>query len=457
MSNAVRASIAFTIVGLLIVLVGVVQSWTVALGILNLCIISAVMSLGVNIQWGYAGLFNIGIMGFAALGGLAAMLVSVPPVPEAWAAGGVNLLVAVVLFLMTIACTLFAYWKLPKGKQRTIIVTLVIVVGILITRQFFDPAVAAIEATDSSRTGFLGGLGLPILLSWPIGGLFAAGAAWMIGRIALGLRADYLAIATLGISEIIIAILKYEDWVTRGVKNVTGLPRPVPYELDLQQSGWFIEWVEKIHSGSLSVLEGVAYSEALKDRVVDAASVFVKLCYTGLFASVLVIILLLCVMALDSPWGRMMRAIRDNETAAEAMGKDVTKRHLQVFVLGSAVCGVAGAMLTTLDGQLTPTSYIPLRFTFLVWVMVIVGGSGNNLGAILGGFLIWFVWIESEPAGVWLMGALTAWLPEGNALKLHLIDSAQHMRLFVMGLVLLLVMRFSPKGILPEQTNSGSR
>ena len=83
--------------------------------------------------------------------------------------------------------------------------------------------------------------------------------------------------------------------------------------------------------------------------------------------------------------------------------------------------------------------------------MVIVGGSGNNLGSILGGFLIWFVWTEAEPAGTWLMNFLTNWLPEGNAVKDHLIQSAQHMRLFVMGFILLLVMRFSPRGILPER------
>ena len=154
--------------------------------------------------------------------------------------------------------------------------------------------------------------------------------------------------------------------------------------------------------------DGLAREAALKEVVIEASSVFVKLCYAGLFATVLLIILTLCVLALNSPWGRMMRAIRDNETAAGAMGKNVTGRHLQIFILGSAVCGIAGAMLTTLDGQLTPTSYIPLRFTFLIWVMVVVGGSGNNLGAIFGGFLIWFVWVESEPAGVWLMSFLTS-------------------------------------------------
>ena len=116
--------------------------------------------------------------------------------------------------------------------------------------------------------------------------------------------------------------------------------------------------------------------------VMLASGIFVKLCYSGLFLTVLLLILGLAALALNSPWGRMMRAIRDNEIAAAAMGKDVTNRHRQVFILGSAVIGVAGAMLTTLDGQFTPGSYIPLS-SFLIWVMVIIGGSGNNLGQCL--------------------------------------------------------------------------
>jgi branched-chain amino acid transport system permease protein len=147
----------------------------------------------------------------------------------------------------------------------------------------------------------------------------------------------------------------------------------------------------------------------------------------------------------------MMRAIRDNETAAEAMGKDVTGRHLQVFVLGSAVVGIAGAMLTTIDGQFTPTSYQPLRFTFLIWVMVIVGGSGNNWGSVLGGFVIWFFWIEAEPIGLWLMDLITSGMASDSPLRAHLLESAAHMRLMTMGLVLLLVLRFSPRGLIPEK------
>jgi len=147
----------------------------------------------------------------------------------------------------------------------------------------------------------------------------------------------------------------------------------------------------------------------------------------------------------------MMRAIRDNENAAEAMGKDVTGRHLQVFILGSAVCGIAGAMLTTLDGQFTPGTYNPLRFTFLIWVMVIIGGSGNNWGSVLGGFLIWFVWIQAEPVGRWLMDFTTSGLAEDNGLRGHLIDSAAHMRMVLMGALLLVALRVSPKGLLPEK------
>ena len=108
-------------------------------------------------------------------------------------------------------------------------------------------------------------------------------------------------------------------------------------------------------------------------------------------------------------------------------------------------------MMTTLDGQLTPSSYQPLRYTFLIWVMVIVGGSGNNFGAVLGGMLIWFLWVQVEPIGLLLMDAITAGMADGSALKAHLIGSAAHMRLLTMGLILLLVLRFSPRGLIPEK------
>lgn len=424
----------FALMALLITIVGVAQSWSVALAILNLCLISSIMALGVNIQWGYGGLLNVGVMGFAALGGVAGVLVSMPPVANAWAAGGSGVLIALLVGLITIVAAAWTYKKLRgTGSYQVVAVAAIVVVGYFAMRWFMDPAVDAIEAVDSAKTGYLGGLGLPILISWAVGGVFAAGAAWIVGKIALGLRSDYLAIATLGISEIIVAMLKNEDWLTRGVKNVNGIPRPVPYEVNLQQSDYF----QKLAAD-------------LNMSIIDLSSITVKLCYAGLFAVVLLAILWLSERALRSPWGRMMRAVRDNETAAEAMGKNVTARHLQVFVLGSAVIGIAGAMLTTLDGQFTPAAYQPLRFTFLIWVMVIVGGSGNNWGSVLGGFVVWFFWIEAEPLGLWVMDVITAGMAEDNALRLHLLDSAAHMRLMMMGLILLLVLRFTPKGLIPE-------
>ncbi len=425
---------ALVVMATLLVSVGLLQSWNVALSILNLCLVSAIMAIGVNIQWGYAGLFNVGIMGFAALGGLAVVLVSAPPVREAWSAGGAGLLAAGAIAGAGCLLAVIAHRKLPPGRVRTLSILVVLVAGYFLARWFFGPATDAVERIEPAKTGFLGGLGLPVVLSWIVGGALAGGAAWFIGKIALGLRSDYLAIATLGISEIIVAILKGEDWLTRGVKNVVGLPRPVPYEVELQGTDW------------LRALAASANAD-----VASLSSIIVKLNYCALFAAVLVAVFVLSELALKSPWGRMMRAIRDNETAANAMGKDVTGRHLEVFVLGSIVVGLAGAMLTTLDGQMTPASYHPLRFTFLIWVMVIVGGSGNNWGAVLGGFLIWFLWVEAEPAGLFLMDFLTAWLDEGSRIRAHLIDSAAHMRLLTMGFLLILVLRFFPKGLIPER------
>ena len=430
----IKNSILYLIMISLILLVGFVQSWNVALLILNMCIISSIMSLGVNIQYGYAGLFNLGIMGFVALGGLATVIISAPPVYEAWDAGGIRIILALSFGALTIFLATYVWKLLKNSRYKSLAISMILILGFFIYRFIFDPAVEAIEKINPATEGYLGGLGLPIILSWPVGGLLAAVAAWMIGKISLGLRSDYLAIATIGVSEIIIFTIKNEDWLARGVKNVIGLPRPVPYEIDLQQNTNFIYW-----------------SQYLGMDVVDASSIFVKLCYSLLFILVLIILYWLCEKALKSPWGRMMRAIRDNEVAAEAMGKDVKSRHLQVFILGSAVCGIAGAMLVTLDGQLTPTNYHPLRFTFIIWVMVILGGAGNNLGSILGGFIIWFFWVEVEYIGLFLMDILTSGFADDNAFRIHMLNSAAYMRYLTLGLILVLVLRFNPRGLIPEK------
>ena len=456
MINSKRTEIiSILIMSLLLLFVGFMQSWSLSFSILNMCIISAIMSMGINMQWGYAGIFNVGIMGFTALGGLAAVLVSHAPINEAWSAGGMGIMIS---FLLIVLISLIVYWvnkRLKNNKKKYWIITLVIVIGLILVKIVYHPSVTAIEAVNPTLTGFLGGMGLPIIFSWIVGGLFAAGVAFAIGKITLGLRSDYLAIATLGISEIIIAVLKSEEWLARGVKNVVGLKRPVPYEIDLQQTEWFIASVKYFNESNLSdIVDKLEYEKFLNQLVIESSIIFVKICYAILFFVVLLIILYLANKAQISPWGRMMRAIRDNEVSANAMGKDVVKRHLQVFVIGSGVVGIAGAMLITLDSIFTPVSFQPLRYTFLIWIMVIVGGSGNNLGAILGGFIIWFTWIEAAPASQFIINILTSGLEDNNSFKIHLINSIPYFRYLIMGAILLLIMRYRPKGILPEKSSS---
>ena len=429
-----RSLYLFGGVAVLFILTGQMLSWNVSLNILNMGLLSAIMALGVNMQWGYAGLFSTGIVGSVALGGLAVVIVNADPVPEAFALGGWQVIAALGIGVVVIAAAVLAYKRLA-GRVRNLTVAVILIGGFFLYRGIFDPAVEAIEGYNAATFGNIGGLGWNSIWAWPVGGLFAAIAAWAIGKTALGLRSDYLAIATLGIAEIVVTAIKSEDWMARGVKNFIDLERPwpVPYEVDLQVSAGFL-----------------AFCERWGLDPVTASTIGVKLTYGAMFAVVLMLFVWLLERALKSPWGRMMRAIRDNEVSAAAMGKDVTRQHLMIFILGSAVVGVAGAMYTSMNTQLVPGEYSPLRFTFLVWIMVIVGGSGNNWGSVLGGLLVGWLWLIVDNAGPIVMGAVTAGM-EAGPLKSHLIDMAPQMRLLTLGVALLLVLRFSPRGLLPEK------
>ena len=286
--------IAYTIMLGLIILVGFLQSWSMALSILCFCLISAVMTIGANIQWGYAGLINFGIMGYTALGGLALVLVSVPPVQEAWQAGGLNMILCALLIAFIVFSVRFVVKKYNSSRKRNYGIATIIIVGLILLRLISAPAIESIEAVDPATTGFLGGMGLPILFSWIVGAFFAGALAYIIGKIALGLRADYLAIATLLISEIVISIIKHEDWLARGVKNVIGLKRPVPYEVDLQSKEWFIKLVEKFNQGTLNLINNtIERQEVLKQLIIESSTVFVKLCFVGLFTVVVIILLII--------------------------------------------------------------------------------------------------------------------------------------------------------------------
>tara|TARA_Y100000768_G_scaffold205680_1_gene154967 strand:+ start:996 stop:2363 length:1368 start_codon:yes stop_codon:yes gene_type:complete len=449
--NNLDIKLAFGVMALLLIMVGFVQSWGVALAILNLCLISAVMSMGVNIQWGYSGLINFGVMGFLAIGGLATIVVSVPPVNEAWAAGGFGIILSGLILLALITSIFYVHRKFQSKYKNYLLFFLVILV-IPMMKLAAGPSISAIESIDAATSGFLGGFDLPIIFSWFVGAIFAALVAFIIGKVCLDLRSDYLAIATLLISGIVVSYVKHEEWLTRGVKNVTGLKRPVPFEVDLQNSDWFVNFIGLLFKGRLSKVTDLDDKIILlNDLVMTSSSIFVKLCFSVIFSIVLITILVFSEKALRSPWGRMMRAIRDNEDAAKAMGKNVVKRHLHIFMIGSAIIGFSGAMLVTYDGLFTPASYQPLRYTFIIWVMVLLGGTGNNYGAILGAFVVWFIWIESAPFALFVINALMSEVDNTNQLKIHLIDSIPYFRYLMMGLGLLVVMRYRPKGLLPEK------
>ena len=293
---------------------------------LTLAGIYAVMSLGLNVQWGFSGQFNIGIAGF-------------------WAVGSYT---------------------------------------------------AAILATGPSDF-HLGGFGLPFVAGLVAAAVLSALLALLVGLLCVNLRTDYLAIATIGIAEIVRLFLKNEDWLTNGVRGIPGIPRPfAEYGRDAQQ-----------------------------------------LLFLGTVLLTIVIVYLALERANRAPWGRVQRAIRDNEPAAMASGKNVLRYRLEAFVLGSAVMGLGGALYAHFVGFISPEAFDPLFTTFIVWVMLIAGGSGNNKGALLGAFLIWAVWSGTQ--------FLTGYLP------IELTARAGALRVLLVGVLLQAILLARPQGLLPER------
>ena len=197
-------------------------------------------------------------------------------------------------------------------------------------------------------------------------------------------------------------------------------------------------------------------SRSLGPSPPDLAVIPVRRACTARFPAVLIAVHWSPERLARAPRGRTMRAMRDDGEAARAMGKDVDRRHLQAFVPGSAIVGIGGAMLVTPDG-LTAGTGRPLRHAFLIWPMVIIGGSGHHGGAIFGAFLIWFPRVEAETAGLWLAQAASHAMPAGNPLRMALEDGPAQLRYIVMGLILVSVMRLAPRGLIPEATGKELR
>ncbi len=423
MSPATRATLAFGVVALALIGVGMGQSWSLAITIVNLCLISAVMALGLNIQWGYGGLFNFGVMGFIMLGGFAVSVISVPLNMDFWNSQGPFMLLKAMIAMGIGALLIMGANRLNRigvsPRWHRTAQAAAWIFAYIIYRSQIDPAARYIEA----EAGYVGGLGLPVVFGWLFGGLLAAGIAYIIGKIALGLRTDYLAIATIGISEIIRALIKNMDWLTRGTLTVSPIPWPVPLPQDYQ--AWGVD-------GSLSFI-------------------YARAGYLAVVLLVLMVALFLIQRAYGGPWGRMMRAIRDNHVAAASMGKDVKSRQLEIFIFGSILIGIGGAILTSFSQIFDPGGYQPINHTFIIWVMVIVGGAGNNFGALFGGVFIYIVWVLSEPVSQALFLNISQFSQGMGWGEIPDIESRSlQMRVFVLGLVITFALRYAPKGLIPE-------
>ncbi len=305
-------------------MIELVGAWGILVHFVIFAAIFGLLTLGLNLQWGGTGLFNIGIAGFFAVGAYA----------------------------------------------------------------------SAILTTGSSEF-YLGGFGAPFIVGLA-GAMAVSGVvALLIGLITLRLRADYLAIATIGIAEILRLVLKNEGWLTNGVRGIAGILKP---HATLLGPGW------------------------------------AQLVFLAIVLAALLLVYVTLERAHKSPWGRVLRAIRENEETAQAAGKNVVRFRLEAFVLGSMIMGLAGAFYAHFFGFISPEAFEPELATFLVWVMLIAGGSGNNRGAILGAFAIWLVWSGTE--------YLT------NRLPADMVTQAGALRLLLIGVLLQIILLARPEGLL---------
>jgi len=200
--------------------------------------------------------------------------------------------------------------------------------------------------------GHLGGYSLPLAAGAILAMLASGTVAAVIALPALRLRADYLAIATLAFASILQIFANNLQSVTGGAIGITGIPKPIAFQ-----------------TADAPFLNAITI--------------------VGIGSAILLFLLFLLQFMAESPWGRVLRAVREDEEATMALGKNTFNYKLQAFALGGSLMGLAGALFAVTLGYVSPSSSFAPAVTFSVWVMVIVGGSGNNRGAIVGAFLIY--------------------------------------------------------------------
>jgi len=291
-------------------------------------LILGVAVLGLNLQWGFTGLFNAGVAGFMAVGAYATAMLIGP-----------------------------------------------------------------------SREAVFGGFELPFLVGL-LGGMAAAGvAALIVGLATLRLREEYLAVATFGIAVSIQLVTLNWEYLTGGTLGLISIPNPA----------------------------AVLTDSPLVENVI----------YLAIVAAVVAITYLGLARIVQSPWGRTLKAIREDETAAASLGKDPVRIRLEAFVLGSMIMGLSGGLYVAFIGYVSPFDFQPI-LTFQIWTMLIVGGSANNRGALLGTVLVWAIWTTSG----FVISRLVppAMQVQSGALQAVLI-----------GLLLVVMLLYRPRGLIGEE------
>ena len=319
--------------------------------------IYAILALGLNTQWGYAGHLNFGIAGFFAIGAFTTALFTTAE---------------------------------PTGTLAQY------------TQQAF-------------------GLEMPFLIGVLAGAIVSGVVALLIAVPVLRLRMDFLAIATIGIAEIIRLVFQNERWLANGPQPLRGIPQPGRCILEDQCGP---QWLASL----LAPLDPRDY-------------IYLYLVIVTVFV---VVVYLLAEKAVRSPWGRVLRATRDEESSTSMSGKNVPWVRIQSFVFGAVIMGIGGAIYAHYTVTIDYSHFRPLFATFMVWVMLMLGGSGNNAGAVLGAFIVWAVWSGTA----FVAGALE---PVLGAVSEDLPARASYLRWLFVALLLAGIVLFRPQGIMPEE------
>ncbi|WP_137391587.1 branched-chain amino acid ABC transporter permease [Rhodoligotrophos defluvii] len=244
--------------------------------------------------------------------------------------------------------------------------------------------------------------GVPLPLCLIAATVLPALAAYPLGKVTLRLGGDYLAIITLGFSESVRMVLQKEEWLTRGVHGIPGLPR------------LFTDWAGT-GSGDLTLL-----------ALLLAVNV-------GVFAMMRYLI--------HSPFGRIIASIRDNEVAVRALGKDPTSFKTRSLMLGSALAGLAGAFQAHYVTFISPEQFVPL-ITFYVWIAIILGGAGRISGIIVGTVIL-LTFLEGSRFMRDFVGGVS---------EVQLAS----VRFWIIGMALILTVLYRPQGLFADKT-TGAR